>query len=910
LRVDHRALEDLAASVADGAAVDWRTAEQRTEASSRRLVGHLRLVDSIARLHRSIPTDRVPALEDLAASIADGTPVDWHSAEAVAEPSQRRLVGHLSLVESIARLHRSIPQETEDDDQPGSIPTEPQGPRWGRLVLLEHIGAGSSCEVHRAWDSALHRDVALKVLRGDGASRESLARLLDEARRLARVRHTHVVHVYGAEEHDGRVGLWMEMVRGESLEQIVKARGQFGAREATVIGLELCAALASVHAAGLLHRDVKAQNVMREHGGRIVLMDFGTGEEIAGSNRIIGTPLYLAPEIFRGQKASVQSDLYSLSVLLFYLVTANFPVAAGSMEQLSRAHAHRQRQPLRDLRPDLPEEFVRAVERGLDSDPARRFRSAGEMEAALRESIDVRVQQPVPEARPPVPELFQFRWPRPGFALLTAAVLLALVTSLIVWTRQPPGVAEPSIRSLAVLPLVAQPASAPSDVADAMTEQLISTIAQINSLRPTSLASTLPFKGNTRSRTEIANLLGVDAVLDGELTVEDDRAGGPGRLRLDATLIAAGSGKVLWSGSSAHPRGHAEAMVDDIVRALAKAVNSRVTDDEELRLRQFRRTSPAAEEAYLQGRLYLAGYGPEPAKRALGSFQRAIELDSNHAAAHAGAALAYVKLAGFNVLSHQEGRASAQAEIRKAYESGEDIAEAHAADADIKFLYDWDWDGAEREYQRSLDLNPAFMHARNNYAQVLAARRRFDESLKISEETLRMDPQSGDARLNHGLLLYYKGDLNAAEEVVQRVVMQEPNNASAYLLRSRVAEARGRYAEGLVAANQAWRLAGNAGVNLRVVIIRLQALAGHHAEAAAAAVELEQAGANGTLRVRPRDLAYLYLGLGRTQAALDAFEEAFDERDPALVWLPVEPRVDVLRKEPRFQALLQKLGAP
>ena len=149
---------------------------------------------------------------------------------------------------------------------------------------------------------------------------------MDEARRLARLRHEHVVQVYGAEEHDGRVGLWTELVRGESLEQLVADRGPLGAREAALVGLDVCAALAAVHGAGLVHRDVKAQNVMREAGGRVVLMDFGTGEDLAGTSRLVGTPFYLAPEIFRGQKASVQSDLYSVGVLLFYLVTGKFPV--------------------------------------------------------------------------------------------------------------------------------------------------------------------------------------------------------------------------------------------------------------------------------------------------------------------------------------------------------------------------------------------------------------------------------------------------------------------------------------------------------------------------------------------------------------------------------------------------------
>ncbi len=384
------------------------------------------------------------ALVDAAAQVADGAAVDWASAEARADAEHRRLVRHLRLVESIASLHRSIPAHDPDDLE--SLPSArtdkaldpgPGGPHWGRLSLLDRIGQGTSCEVYRAWDTALHREVALKLLHDEGDNtdgggallKEAHGRLLEEARRLARVRHTHVVQVYGAEQHDGRVGLWMELVRGESLEQTVQARGVFGAREAALIGLDLCAALAAVHGAGLLHRDVKAQNVMRESGGRLVLMDFGTGEELSGTNRLVGTPLYLAPEIFRGQRASVQSDLYSVGVLLFYLVTGKFPVNAGSMEQLARAHAHRERQPLRDLRPDLPEGFIAAVERALDSDPSRRYQSVGELESALRESLDA------PAARPAVPSPVTARRRQFGLAFMAAAgVLVALIAALIVWT--------------------------------------------------------------------------------------------------------------------------------------------------------------------------------------------------------------------------------------------------------------------------------------------------------------------------------------------------------------------------------------------------------------------------------------------------------------------------------------------
>ncbi len=848
-------------------------------------------------------------LADLAASVADGTPVDWNAVRLPNSPADQRLVRHLRLVESIASLHRSISDAPEDDglsmharQDRATLRTPTSGAHWGRLTLLERIGQGMSCEVYRAWDTTLHREVAVKLLHQDGSQQQAHTRLVEEARRLARLRHEHVVQVYGAEQHDGRVGLWMELVRGASLEQAVQTRGVFGAREAALVGLDVCSALAAVHAAGLLHRDVKAQNVMREEGGRVVLMDFGTGEELSGTNRLVGTPLYLAPEIFRGQRASVQSDLYSLGVLLFYLVTGRFPVVARSMEELTRAHAQRQRQPLRDLRPDIPEAFIRTVERALDSDPTRRFQSVGDFEAGLREALDESRQPAL--TRAPRPR----RYVSPVFAN-AAAVLAAAVIALIVWTGRPFGAGDASVASLAVLPIAdATATTGSSDLSQAMTEQLIATIGQVDSLRTTSMTSTMPFKNSGKSPAEIASLLGVDAVMDGVLRVVNDAAGGPGKLRLEGRLVAAGTGELLWEGGSTRRRGEAAALLSDVARAVARAVGAPVTTVEAARLRQTQRTNPAAEEAYLQGRFQLSSYGADAAQRALDAFNRAIDADPQYAAAHASKAVAYLRLASLNRISHGEARQEATSAIARAYEGGADIAEAHAADADLKFLYDWNWDGAEQEYRRSLELNPGYLPARNNFAQVLAARKRWDETLQISDESLRMDPQSVEALVNHGMLLYYKRDWNGARRMAEQALAMQPGSGFALRLRSRVAEVEGRYEEALADAREAKRLAGDGWVNLEVVIVRLQFLAGHTADARRALAALEQARLEGRAHVRARDLAYIYTAQGRHAEALDQFERALDERDPSLVWLTVEPRVDPLRSDPRFQAILQRIG--
>jgi serine/threonine-protein kinase len=267
--------------------------------------------------------------------------------------------------------------------------------------VLERIGGGAFGEVYRAWDTRLEREVALKLLASDDTAGEESA-VIAEGSLLARVRHPNIVTVYGAERISGQVGLWMELIKGQTLEATLREQGPASAHEAAVVGLSVCRALSAVHHAGLLHRDVKAQNVMREAGGRIVLMDFGTGRQAAdlrdGTRAgAAGTPLYLAPELFASGEASVQSDLYAAGVLLFHLVTGSFPVEARTLDELRDAHRTGRRRFLRDARPDLPEEFVAAVERAVAPESARRFETAGEMEAALARVV---AGHPLPAARP------------------------------------------------------------------------------------------------------------------------------------------------------------------------------------------------------------------------------------------------------------------------------------------------------------------------------------------------------------------------------------------------------------------------------------------------------------------------------------------------------------------------------
>ncbi len=334
----------------------------------------------------------------LARAVADGDEIDWGSAAESTGTGDQPLVTNLRALARVAAAHRESanvapaaagetgekPAADNEKNRETGVPLF----RWGHLEIIERISAGPCSEVYRARDRELDHEVALKLLHPRGSERRTHDQeAIHEAQLLARVQHPNVARIHGAGEHEGRVGLWMELIRGQNLDQMLDARGPLGAAEVTGVGSCLCQAVAAVHHAGVLHRDIKTRNIMRETGGRFVLLDLGMGcdpECRADSDREgAGTPLYMAPEVMRGEPATVQSDIYSLGVVLFRLLTGTFPITGRSWLDVRQAHAEGKRRWLGDVRPDLPPPLVRAIDRAIDPDPHRRYSSAGEFEHAL-----------------------------------------------------------------------------------------------------------------------------------------------------------------------------------------------------------------------------------------------------------------------------------------------------------------------------------------------------------------------------------------------------------------------------------------------------------------------------------------------------------------------------------------------
>jgi eukaryotic-like serine/threonine-protein kinase len=875
-------------------------------------------------------SDRAAAMVTLAESIADGQPIDWDTIEARASAGDDTIVRQLRVISTLAELHRSVstvtipPPDTTRSRQASAAPAIGS---WGHLTLIERLGGGSSGDVYRAWDRHLERDVALKLLRfNDSIADLDTSRITYEGRLLARVRHPNVVTVYGVASHDNRVGLWMELVSGVTLEQRIRTSGPLGAHEAAMVGIDLCRALAAVHAAGLIHRDVKGQNVMREGGGRIVLMDLGTGREVGALSDAVapdlaGTPLYLAPELFTGARAGERTDLYSLGVLLYHLVTGAFPIRATSIQELHEGHRAGRLIRLRDARPDLPSPFVRVVERAIANDGRVRYATAGEFEADLADALahfTAPGETTTVSGRQGRNRLTIDRsWWR--FAALAVAVALVVVVALRWSTLRRPSGAMPDgpIRSIAVLPLTNLSGDPAQEYfADGMTDQLIGTLGQLGDVNVISRTSAMQFKGSKKPLPEIARALNVDAVLEGAVVVlPGGTAAGAGdqkRVRITARLIYAGSDTQLWDKAFERVGADVLKLQSEVAAAVLEGLKLRLTSQQQDRLAHARAAASGARQfdvfdLYLKGRYYWNMRTEESLKRSIQYFQEATDLDPGYALGYAGLADAYSLLGYYGFVARSETHSRAAAAAAKALELDDTVAEAHAS---LAFLHEdlFEWDAAEARHKQALALKPGYATGHHWYAYHLAQRGRFPEAMDQIHMAMALDPLSVGVNGAFGAILIYARQYTEAISQLERAVTMEPGFA-----RNRSALATACLLQGLPerAAIEIGRTEALGGHDpaVQAEIGFVKARTNQRAAATAIVRDLMQ-------RYQRNDdgtafgVALVYAGLGQKREALNWLEVAARslKAEAELSGLKVDPRLDVLRDDPRFMKLLATVG--
>ena len=863
MRAGRSALKSVIDSVADGSGdIDWEQLEQQGHTErDLALFRQLRVVAQLSNIQRA-EIERV-----------DERPL-LPSAEAI-----ERIFRTRSMTVRAGTVEPGVANQADDAPK---LPTR----YWGRLELFERLGEGTFGEVYRAFDPQLERDVAIKLLHM--GKRPAEKRVLDEARALARVHHPNVVIVHDAETHDGRVGLCMEFIRGQTLASLLKAHGKLGPTEATAIAVALCRALAAVHNEGLLHRDIKAHNVMREEGGRIVLMDFGAGQrrDVAdqGPARLTGTPLYLAPELLEGGRATVQSDLYSLGVLLYHLVTNDYPVKGTSLDELKAAHRQGCRARLHDARPDLPDPFVRVVERAIDAEPRRRYQSAGELGEALG-APDV--------VLPPRPVTGNGWWLGLVGAALAVSVTAVAIGPLQRWFATP----SDSRPVIVVLPLDHAP-DVEDYVAADVTDALNQALSVVDGVVVISRTSVMAAQRADASLPQMAQALGAEFVLEGRLTRTGDV------MAASLNLVQAPRDRTLFGRRFQFTLPAIERLQQDVLHAICERLkvplDPKVTQGAGL----GGTARGDARELYARGRFELSKRTGAGRAEAIDYFKRAIAADPGFALAHAALAEAYVRTTQPNVMppSYELAERAAQ----EALTLDPLLADAHAVLADIRMVHDWNWAIADAEFQKAIALAPSVTTA-YRYPMLLAARGKTDQALERILHERTLDPLSPMVTVSVGTILQYQGRFAEALEQVENAERLDPKNPVPSLVKGRVLAALGRYRDARTAFIRAGELRAIEGPDyIRAELAALDAAEGRKEAALQALVALEERASSGQLD--PTMVAFVHGRLGQLDEAFGWLERAYAERSVRLPWIKVDPRFRPLSGDPRYTALVERMG--
>ncbi len=828
-----------------------------------------------------------PALLDLAHAVADGTAIDWDLAESSAQTDEERnVVRQLQSLAGVGLAARSLVQS------------------WGPLEIRGEVGSGMFGTVYRAWDARLEREVALKLLH---AGQPLASTVIAEGRLLAQIRHPNVITVFGADALDGRAGIWMEFVTGRTLKEIVIAQGPFGPQEAALIGRDLCRALTAVHKLGFLHRDVKAQNVMREAGGRTVLMDFGAGETVTAGGEaaaLRGTPVYLAPELLEGARPSVQSDLYSLGVLLYFLVSGTFPVTGTSIADLRERHATGRRALLRDLRPGLPPAFVQVVDACLDPDPTGRPASAGALEARLERALGL-PGDPDTESATTRPSKGVRRQLTGRRLALTAVMVFAIAAAGWAIRNRWAGTHAPagSWDSVLILPFSSQTAHSESEYfSDGITQGVVAHLTRLSDLRIIAGASARRYRAGETSAEAFAKKLGAATLLSGSVKRVDNR------IQVASKLTDADTGEKLWSEAFERDVEDVFAMQVEVSRKIALALKGRLTELEAKRLAVARGRDFEAFEWYMKGRHDWALRTEESLNRSVEYYERAIRKDPRFALAYAGLADAYVTLGSYGFRARADANRRADEAARKAVSLNSGLGEAHLSLAYVQ-KNRFEWKQAKASFSHALALNPGSAQAHHWYSIYLTHVGDFNEATVEIEKARRLDPLSVGANLQLASLLLMKRRPGDAISQWQATLQMDGGFVNAYRgMTSAYTQLKVYDLAHKAAAEAASRVKlGAEDQELMADLGYLLAVSGDWQKARNLARDLATR-YNGAHEAVAGSIAAIYAGLGDVDAAFDWLTRARDHRDPELLYLQVDPKWDPLRSDRRFDQILASLG--
>jgi eukaryotic-like serine/threonine-protein kinase len=752
-------------------------------------------------------------------------------------------------------------------------------------------------EVYRARDSRLGRDVAIKIISHRGArDPESVNRFEQEAKAVAAVSHPNILAIHDFGNENGISFAVMELLRGESLDDRL-AREHLSWRKAVEIAAAVTDGLAAAHARRIIHRDLKPANIFLTADGQVKILDFGLAklqapvgdafsrvETESQPNLVVGTIGYMSPEQVTGAAVDARSDIFALGCILYEMISGQRAFRRLSAGETLAAILRDNPADLSESSQRFPSAIANVVRRCLQKNPDERFQSARDLGFALREILNTSETG---------------GRPRPWIAY-TAMATIAAVLLAAVWFALRSGhlqMRPAGIRSLAVLPLTNLSGDPGQEyLADGMTEQLISDLARIGDVRVTSLTSSMSTKGTKKTLPQIARELGVEGVVEGTIVRSGDR------IKVTAELIDADSDKHLWTDTYERDLKDIVSVQREIARAVARNIHVELSPEARSRLEEERSIDPRSFDAFIRGRYALNNADN---RRALEQFKQALDSDPTNADAYAGLADTYARMGYSNDLSPADSFPKAKAAASRALEIDRNSADAHATLAYVHMYYDWDFPAADAEFRNAIALNPSLASAHHYYSVYLAAMLRPAEANREAAIARTLDPLSVPVATDSGFVMYYDRDYDKATKILEDAIAMNPKAPLPHFWLGRVYQAQKRYTDATAEYN-----AGLPGISKSPPVLaglgHMYAVTGRHADALKILHQIESTQGY----VTPYAAALIYLGLEEKEKTLALLDRCVDERTNWLVWLLKDPRWDPMRSDPRFQAIIRKIGFP
>jgi eukaryotic-like serine/threonine-protein kinase len=730
-----------------------------------------------------------------------------------------------------------------------------------RFTIGRELGRGGMATVYLAEERKHGRQVAIKVMRADLARSVGAERFLREIGIVARLAHPHIVPLIDSGDADGVLYYVSPYVAGGSLRDRLTREVRIPVAEATRIAYEVGTALDYAHRNGFVHRDVKPENILFADG-QAVLADFGVAracgvamaDTVTEAGMAVGTPAYMSPEQASGDSdIGTASDVYSLACVVYEMLAGTPPLTAATPRALLMKQVTETPRPIRAIRPDVPAAVEHALAKALAKAPADRYASVGAFTDALEAKDSGRAQ------------------------------ILQTLT-----------------RSIAVLPFVnASPDPENEYLSDGITDELIDALSKVEGLRVASRTSVFALKGKPQDVRAIGALLGVSEVLEGTVRKSGDR------LRITAQLTSADDGSLVWSQRYDRTLRDVFEIQDELARTIVSTLTATSFSTHITPIARRYTDNVTAYGLYLRGRYAWNKRTQEGVVEAIEYFEQAIAEDPEYALAYTGLADAYALHVDYRSVPVHEGFEHAKAYARKALELDDSLAEAHASLAWCLFAYDWDWDGAGREFKRAIELDPRYATAYQWYGFLLASGGLLEEAIIAGHTALELDPSSVSVRRSLGWLYIYARRYEQARYHLTRAIAMNPTAEESYRVLGLALALEGQLDESERVLREAVGMHGSGSYTVATLGYAL-ARAGKRDEAKALLAELEER--REREYVSPVALAVLNIGLGNNAHALDWAETALEERRGWLAYLTVNPVLDPLRMEARFKALVARMN--